>query len=473
MGSWLVFDDDTVDSIKESDIPKYFGDSNSGSAYVLYYQALDIDFSALGRGPLVPEPEPVMQPVPRSEPPQPWPPNDSPASTAQSIPPLPPGLNDAHVPAPVPEAPPRSITPPTSIHPTLDLYGKSPRKVPSQPLKGPPVTGGHGSSRGDTVLRTSRSTLDAKPSLQPIAILPKGDIKPLQGPVGAVNGKEKDSDKSVMGWLRRPLFKTVKSRPSSELSAERPLSQDALSVPGSPVRNQSISSSSNSSKDSRRQLDSPTSSHRSRVSPLPNGRPPPRSRAADTSPYETDSRHSSTSANSSTFPTSPLPERRSQSRTLPSIPASPHVPMAEIPPSVFTRGSLDHNRAPRRHARPSIKGLNAGQSPKSPGRPATSAGTGPTQTRSPLPSMSLPNSPPPVPKANITPSKSDPGDDVIFGRPRSAHATYGFLMLPPSTATPAASTPVSTPCTTGRRATRKLSLTAPMLGFKRREKEPQ
>ncbi|KAI0652772.1 hypothetical protein C8Q79DRAFT_875291, partial [Trametes meyenii] len=40
-GAWMLFDDDTVSPIKESDIPKYFGDSNSGSAYVLYYQAVD------------------------------------------------------------------------------------------------------------------------------------------------------------------------------------------------------------------------------------------------------------------------------------------------------------------------------------------------------------------------------------------------------------------------------------------------
>lgn len=47
-GSWLVFDDDNVSTIPESDIPKYFGDSNSGSAYVLYYQAADIDTVSLG-----------------------------------------------------------------------------------------------------------------------------------------------------------------------------------------------------------------------------------------------------------------------------------------------------------------------------------------------------------------------------------------------------------------------------------------
>ncbi|KDQ31360.1 hypothetical protein PLEOSDRAFT_25197, partial [Pleurotus ostreatus PC15] len=47
LGSWLVFDDVTVSPIAEADIPKYFGDPagssspNSGSAYVLYYQAID------------------------------------------------------------------------------------------------------------------------------------------------------------------------------------------------------------------------------------------------------------------------------------------------------------------------------------------------------------------------------------------------------------------------------------------------
>ncbi|KAJ7103178.1 hypothetical protein B0H15DRAFT_197857 [Mycena belliarum] len=48
MGTWLVFDDENVYSITEADIPKYFGESNSGSAYVLYYQAVDIDLPSLG-----------------------------------------------------------------------------------------------------------------------------------------------------------------------------------------------------------------------------------------------------------------------------------------------------------------------------------------------------------------------------------------------------------------------------------------
>ena len=32
-------------------MPKYFGDAASGSAYVLYYQAVDLDLSALGLRP--------------------------------------------------------------------------------------------------------------------------------------------------------------------------------------------------------------------------------------------------------------------------------------------------------------------------------------------------------------------------------------------------------------------------------------
>ncbi|KAJ3861914.1 hypothetical protein EV359DRAFT_15055, partial [Lentinula novae-zelandiae] len=38
LGTWFVFDDDNVYPIPEKDIPKYYGDSNAGSAYVLYYE---------------------------------------------------------------------------------------------------------------------------------------------------------------------------------------------------------------------------------------------------------------------------------------------------------------------------------------------------------------------------------------------------------------------------------------------------
>ncbi|KAI0299917.1 hypothetical protein BC826DRAFT_905949 [Russula brevipes] len=46
--SWLMFDDDKIEPIKESEIHRYFGDAASGSAYVLYYQAVDLDLVSLG-----------------------------------------------------------------------------------------------------------------------------------------------------------------------------------------------------------------------------------------------------------------------------------------------------------------------------------------------------------------------------------------------------------------------------------------
>lgn len=86
-GVWKLFDDDAVETIKESDIPKYFGDSNCGSAYVLYYQAVDINLPALGlRSPI---PPPVTDPVPA-------PTSDSVALDDGQAPTLPPGLTTEH-----------------------------------------------------------------------------------------------------------------------------------------------------------------------------------------------------------------------------------------------------------------------------------------------------------------------------------------------------------------------------------------
>ncbi|KAF8559891.1 cysteine proteinase [Imleria badia] len=473
MGTWLVFDDDTVDAIKECDIPKYFGDSNSGSAYVLYYQALDVDLLALGL--TSPSSEPVMQPVAQSEPPQHLVPTDSPVSTAQSIPPLPPGLTDDLPSSPtVPEALPRPTTPPIPI--PLEPPGKSPRKTSSQFFKvalGRPATIGHKPSRNDPVIRPSRSVVDEKfasipkPTLPPIAIFAKEDLKPLEShSAGVVNGKEKDSDRSMMGWLRRRSTKVGKPRPSSELNADiPPLPHDVLAAPGSPVRNQSTGSSSNSSKDSRR-LDSPTPGHASpRVSPRPISRLPPHSWTADTSsPYETESRQSSASGGSYTTPASPPPDRRSHPRPLPAIPASPQTPQNDTS-SPFSRTSLDHNRVQRRPGKDS----SLPSSPKSPARPATSAGL-PTKTRAPLPSAS-PNSGLQVPSPNLATGRLNPHKDPVVERPKSAHASYGFALSPPTgplpPLPPSATLPVRKP------AMRKLSLSAPMLAFVRRDKDKQ
>ncbi|KAG9303595.1 hypothetical protein G9A89_018491 [Geosiphon pyriformis] len=51
LGQWLLFDDDNVEPVDETEIHKYFGDlPGNGSGYVLFYQASDIDLSTLGLG---------------------------------------------------------------------------------------------------------------------------------------------------------------------------------------------------------------------------------------------------------------------------------------------------------------------------------------------------------------------------------------------------------------------------------------
>jgi ubiquitin C-terminal hydrolase len=46
---WFVFDDETISVIDEQDLMRYYGDTpGSGSAYVLFYQAVDLDMQSLG-----------------------------------------------------------------------------------------------------------------------------------------------------------------------------------------------------------------------------------------------------------------------------------------------------------------------------------------------------------------------------------------------------------------------------------------
>ncbi|KAH9486405.1 Ubiquitin carboxyl-terminal hydrolase 4 [Psilocybe cubensis] len=147
-GTWLVFDDDNVYSIPEGDIPKYFGDSNSGSAYVLYYQAEDIDLAGLGlRTPETTLPLEVPAiPLSQSQ--------ESPTQYRRS-PPLPPGLStvpisdgDADAVQSPPPIPPPMPIPPTPSAPPPEKPSLTPVVISDPPstdsssLPGslPPVT---------------------------------------------------------------------------------------------------------------------------------------------------------------------------------------------------------------------------------------------------------------------------------------------------------------------------------------------
>ncbi|PBK76562.1 cysteine proteinase [Armillaria solidipes] len=111
-GSWLVFDDDNVYPLPEGDISKYFGDSPAGSAYVLYYQAADLNLPALGlRNPSPAPPEMSEQAL-------------SPAGSVEASPalpinpPLPPGLAEEGDSSDISD-PPFPVTPSQSSSPLL------------------------------------------------------------------------------------------------------------------------------------------------------------------------------------------------------------------------------------------------------------------------------------------------------------------------------------------------------------------
>jgi hypothetical protein len=58
----MQFDDETVSSVNEEDIQKYFGESNAGSGYVLFYQAVDLSAASLGLQRREPAEQPAHQP---------------------------------------------------------------------------------------------------------------------------------------------------------------------------------------------------------------------------------------------------------------------------------------------------------------------------------------------------------------------------------------------------------------------------
>ncbi|EJC98825.1 cysteine proteinase [Fomitiporia mediterranea MF3/22] len=263
--SWLVFDDDSVEKIKESDISKYYGDSNSGAAYVLFYQALDLDLAALGLK------------------------TDEPTATDSAVeaspmqaPLLPPGLthegdSDASEFAPATPASPvlqaipavASNSSPLPLHVTIPPAETSTSATISIPVPTPTATSPNGKSGGFfSSLRHSPS----KPSFgsenrraaqdvvsPPVPPLPSSIGSPQMSaepsvaststttpPPTIANGKHKAPKEKTSGWFSRKRS----LRPEKEKNPDR-LSRPATSHGhGTPDHHDggSFSSSTNSSR---------------------------------------------------------------------------------------------------------------------------------------------------------------------------------------------------------------------------------
>lgn len=514
MGSWLVFDDETVDTIKESDIPKYFGESNAGSAYVLYYQAVDLDLVALDLHRINPQATEAHshQRLP----------TDSPASISQPIP-LPPGLSAEPVDADKTETAP--LPPPPSLPVDVPVLPaeRSPRKIPPEFMMASPpsahsraATIGPGSAPKASLparngilkhvpsLRVSADKRDTTAKPSSFTPFPKDESPEPITPVAALaspNGKE--IEKKSGNWFRRKSLKSGgKSRPSLEVGPEKPpLPPDVLlDVSASPTRIPTSGPTPKHSKDdgSRRPPDSANLDRP--VAPFMVNRRPvsasgmARSQSTSTRQGGSPSISDTISYSSHTTSTSSSISTDLHSiRPLPSIPASPQnsriaqSPPAQAPPSAFHRGhSSEHPRPYRRPAvspsdfeppkslKPSARPTTAGASLGSGSStfftrdhnlpPLPNAATddtlngnyGNTSTLSRLDEVKL--------HAQVKTRSSEEGAG-FSGRPKSAHSS--------TLRTGSYTSPSPSPSTNGnivKRASRKLSFTA-SFPFGRRDRQ--
>ena len=502
MGNWLVFDDETVDTIKECDITKYFGESNAGSAYVLYYQAMDLDRAALDLHP--PSPHVVEDHSHQRL-------TDSPASVSQPIP-LPPGLsaepadtgNTETAPLSSPPSLPEVPIPPIEKLPHESFPITDPLLIPmrsatvgpgSSPKASPSVRNGILKHVPSLRVGPDKRDLTAKPSF--MSPFPKDEFSEPMSPIAALtspNGKEKDTEKKSVNWFRRKSIKSGKSRPNLEVATERPpLPSDALlDVSASPSRFHTTGPAPKYSMDSSQEtagLDRP-------VAPFMFNRRPATASSIARIPSQSTRQGGSLSISDTTSYSSHTTSTSSSisadlhsrsNRPLPSVPASPeNSRIPQTPPSAYHRGSEQS----RPHRRPTVPPSDF-ESPKPPARPTTagaSLGSSAFFTRDhdlpPLPTVAVDNPPgrkygntsaavPHLDKDKAqaqaqTKTRLSVEGGSFFSRPKSAHAASALGKVPPTNAGP------PTNGNSVKRTSRKLSFTASFpFGNKDRQREKE
>jgi ubiquitin carboxyl-terminal hydrolase 9/13 len=435
--TWLVFDDETVEPIKESEITKYFGESNSGSAYVLYYQAVDLDLAALGLRPAAPVPVSEYDEVPKRHSFEP------PASSPVAAPSLPPGLADDMDTSDISDPPPFPITPsqPSPMVPFLDSAPHG--SAPSQPLRvnvsspdddiptfsGSPSNSPTSASAGTKVglfqsLRHSPSMkirgqgsgsgagVERGKSLRDRIVHPATAISlpkhedlpdlpptPLQAPV--INNKDtepekvKEPERRASVWFKRRSGRADKRPGTASGTLTSPdLGGDVISPSSSPsttwFRNNAPTTTEffKTRRPSEPALND-VGAFRSLLTSSSKTSSPKKSHTPKHSidlhrdhknGYDSPSPASATSsfASSSTQPTD-IP---STTTSLPTIPASPHGPSIRQALNIHSTASPPSPRSPieRKQSQPHLKmkkskELNSPSSPRVPARPST-AGAG-------------------------------------------------------------------------------------------------
>lgn len=403
--SWVVFDDDTVDVIKESDISKYFGDSNSGCAYVLYYQAVDMDLVALGLraeetpahgsvSELSPLQTPLLPPGLTHE-------GDSDASASEIAPKTP--ASPFQAPAAAPSTPPSlTVTIPASEggSQSLPIAIPVPAATPPKSVQSPPPPSV--SPNGRTGFFTLRNKA-SKPSIEAtklfnVAGSPPPPMPPPPSSSGTIsnvgspqvsaspsqastvtdsishliNGKVKSPKEKSTGWFKRS--KSVKPENSRKTSIRRPGTASGT-TDGSTSHTSSSTSLPNSSghaQSSAVDISASASPSKTQVRPLP---PVPVSNSPRSSSHQSSSPKSHTVLVPSSFPLAPStsrasdhtagksPPNRSSAVLAPSSDFSPEAgpstsKSTSPPPAFATAPRKRPSTAGSAHPRTHMNGLN-------------------------------------------------------------------------------------------------------------------
>ncbi|KAJ6609328.1 hypothetical protein B0H10DRAFT_2166325 [Mycena sp. CBHHK59/15] len=547
MGSWLVFDDDNVYPITEADIPKYFGESNSGSAYVLYYQAVDIDLPALGlRPPPVATPAEGTESVSHLE-----------ASPLPAVnPPLPPGLveeadlSDTSEPA-FPITPPSPSDHRQPIDITTNLDETTSPSLPAPVSKGnklftirrtPSLSTRASTStdqRRSIVDKTSQqsgaspaltSDDDTRPLIPPPALpLPPPTLPPLT----TSNGKEiekplkKPERKASTGWFGKRKSFRLGDKSRSEAVAEAVPASPVLSTKPTDSFSQAssstwfLSSGHGQDKKNRRPSESGLSAPRaSKIISAAGTRPkstgglaakPKPERDDGTNGYDSPSAGSASSsfisvAGSASHPQAPpsvveFPLVRGSSLAPQPLPPPPLPEPPAAPPLLIPTKLSIHKKSMSNLSSPKKAKARGPPAVTPPPRPSTAGSApGPEEASAPRP---LPPVPPikaltgsPTPPAQLLngdllvdepASILDKGkkrldgddaglDDASLATPASPVGLGSFV----GTNHSASSTSSSNGSAVAKRATRKMSLTSPLLGlgfgkkdkYKDKEKSP-
>lgn len=478
-GTWFLFDDDSVETIKESDIPKYFGDSNAGAAYVLYYQAVDLDLSALGLRSSEPEAADISTPAPE----------DSSASQTATLattqeadestspsPALPPGLSpdDQQTPSPQPDPSPPTFTSPFTTaapqpipmpQPSLSLdIPVAPSSVETS-TSSPTVASPSGGGKGFF------GSLRHSPSI---------GLRSMRGPSSSSNSSEQR--KSTVDVPPVPPIPIPSTSRSSVTESQLAGSSSSLAASApSPLMSPVVSNGKEKEKSSNKWF---------KRKSLRSDKPPPVSSSYAAERSMSAGGHGSEDSSAPWYNPSKRINRRASEAGLASLPSSPVS--SSVPSSVTA--------TPMRAMSPALRSVPEGRNPtaepfppetserrNSRQRPSTAGGA----IERPRSELAPPLPPMPSPHAATSAHAPQPGGvpngvpiHVSSSKPQRPHTAHAHA--PPSsigisasngttsTLSESASTTASSNAGAARppkRATRKLSLTAPMLGFGRKEKE--